>query len=160
MSISESTLEKVLTALASDAPSPGSGAAAAVALAFAAACAGKAVAISRKHLAAEKSEALDAAQQRLDQIIRASLERADADAKLFESFIHHKDRQNAEAMVRADESAQALARELDGVLNEIDGMVHPVVVADIAAARVLLAAAGDIESRIRAENQHAALAVN
>ncbi len=87
--------------------------------------------------------------------MRASLERADADAKLFESFIHHKDRQSAEALVQADELAQALARELDGVLNEIDAAVHPVVAADIAAARVLLSAASHIESRIRAENQRA-----
>ncbi len=159
MSISERTLKVVLTALASDAPSPGSGAAAAVTLAFAAACAGKAVAISRKHVAG-KSESLDAAQQRLQQIVSASLGRADADAKLFESFIHHKDRQNAEALVRADESARALARELDGVLNDIHGAVHPVVVADIAAARVLLAAAGRIEARIRAENQQAVQAAN
>lgn len=155
MSISDRTLIDVLTALASDAPSPGSGAAASVTLAFAAACAGKAVAITRKHRPEEPGY-MSEAQRRLTEIVRASLARAESDAALFESFIHHKGRETAQALVRADESAQALAQELGAVLDEIGTMVHPVVVADIAAARALLSAVSVIESRIRAENQQAA----
>jgi formiminotetrahydrofolate cyclodeaminase len=154
MSFANKTLEEVLTSLASDAVSPGSGAAAAVTLAFAAACAGKALAISRKHRPAEVY--MNAAEKRLADIVRSSLERADADASLFESFIHHKDREAAEALVRADEATQALSRELAAVLDEIGSAVHPVVAGDIAAARVLLSAASQIEARIRAENQQAA----
>jgi formiminotetrahydrofolate cyclodeaminase len=154
MSFADRTLEEVLTCLASDAVSPGSGAAAAVTLAFAAACAGKALAISRKHRPAE--DYMNTAEKRLGEIVRSSLERADADASLFESFIHHKDRKAAEALVRADEAAQALSRELAAVLDEIGAAIHPVVAADIAAARMLLSAASQIEARIRAENQQAA----
>jgi formiminotetrahydrofolate cyclodeaminase len=154
VSISDTTLKDVLTALASDAPSPGSGAAASVTLAFAAACAGKAVAITRKHRPAE-ADYLSTAERRLKEIMRASLERADSDAALFESFIHHKGREAAKALVRADESAQGLGRELGAVLDEIAPNIHPVMAADIAAARALLSAVGLIESRIRAENQQA-----
>jgi formiminotetrahydrofolate cyclodeaminase len=157
MSIADTTLKDVLTALASDAPSPGSGAAASVTLAFAAACAGKAVTITRKHRPAE-TDNMNAAELRLAEIVRSSLERADSDAALFESFIHHKDRQAAEALLRADESAQALGRELGAVLDEIAPTIHPVVAADIAAARALLSAVTLIEARIRAENQQAAQA--
>jgi hypothetical protein len=98
---------------------------------------------------------MDGAERRLTEIVRSSLERAESDAALFESFIHHKGRQAAEALVRADESTQALARDLGAVLDEIGTTVHPVVAADIAAARALLSAVSVIESRIRAENQEA-----
>ncbi len=154
MSFSDRTLEDVLARLASDAISPGSGAAAAVTLAFAAACAGKALAISRKHRPA--GESLKAAETRLADIVDSSLERADADAALFESFLHHKDRTHADALLRADDSAQALARDLGAVLDDIGGEIHPVVAGDMAAARALLSAANLIQSRIRAENQQAA----
>ena len=99
---------------------------------------------------------MNAAEKRLGEIVRSSLERADADASLFESFIHRKDRKAAEALVRADEATQALSHELAAVLDEISDAIHPVVAADIAAARVLLSAASQIEARIRAENQQAA----
>jgi formiminotetrahydrofolate cyclodeaminase len=154
MSFSDRTLDDVLTALASDAVSPGSGAAAAVTMAFAAACAGKALAISRKHRPAE--DYVNAAELRLKEIVRASLERADADATLFENFIHHKNQQTAQALLRADEAAQGLSRELSEVLDKIGPTIHPVVAGDIAAARALLSAASQVESRIRGENQKAA----
>jgi formiminotetrahydrofolate cyclodeaminase len=158
MSLADRTLADVLTALASDAISPGSGAAAAVTMAFAAACAGKALAISRKHRPA--GEDMNAAEQRLADIVRLSLERADADAKLFESFIHHKNQQTAHALLRADEAAQGLTRELNTLLDKIEPTIHPVVAGDIAAARALLHAAITVESRIRGENQKAAQVAN
>jgi formiminotetrahydrofolate cyclodeaminase len=96
--LADRTLADVLTALASDAASPGSGAAAAVALSFAAACAGKALAISRKH----RPESSQGAEQRAADLIRRSLERADADAKHFEEFIHHKSAQAANELLCAD----------------------------------------------------------
>jgi formiminotetrahydrofolate cyclodeaminase len=154
MSLKDKTLEDLLARLASDAVSPGSGAAAAVTLAFAAACAGKALAISRKHRPAE--DYVNAAEKRLADIVRASLERADADGKYFESFIHTKDRKAADALLQADEAAQSLTRELTTVLDEIAGTIHPVVAGDIAAARALLGAASVVQERIRAENQKAA----
>jgi len=150
-------LKDVLTALASDATSPGSGAAAAAALAFAAACAGKALAISRKHRAADEST--NAAEKRLGELVESALGRADIDSALFERFIHEKSAQSAADLLRADTASQALARELDRLLNEIEATIHPVVVGDIAAARVLLSAAGLIQGRIRAENQRAARAL-
>jgi hypothetical protein len=150
----ERTLGDVLAALASDAASPGSGAAAAVAMAFAAACAGKALAISRRHR--PPADHLQLAEQRLTGIVRRSLARADADAKLFEEFIHHRRTGAAAELIRADESSQALAIELSGTLDEITPAVHPVVEGDIAAARALLSAVNAIQKRITAENQREA----
>jgi Formiminotransferase-cyclodeaminase len=150
----ERTLGDVLAALASDAAAPGSGAAAAVAMAFAAACAGKALAISRKHRPPEAHMQL--AEQRLAVIARCSLARADADSELFEEFIHHRGAKTASQLVHADESTQGLATELGGVLDEIAGAVHPVVEVDLAAARTLLSAVNAIQQRIRAENQREA----
>jgi hypothetical protein len=147
-------LKDVLAALASDATSPGSGAAAAAALAFAAACAGKALAISRKHRPAD--EVTRTAEERLGQLVGLALRSADIDSALFERFLHEKSAQSAAELLRADAASQALARELDTLLNEIDGTIHPVVAGDIAAARVLLSAASLIQARIRAENQRAA----
>jgi formiminotetrahydrofolate cyclodeaminase len=149
-------LKEVLTALASDATSPGSGAAAAATLALAAACAGKALAISRKHRAADEST--NKAQRRLGELVGLALGRADVDSALFEKFIHDKSEQAASELLRADAASQALARELDTLLNEIEGTIHPGVMGDIAAARVLLSAASLIQARIRAENQRAARA--
>ena len=146
----ERTLGEVLAALASDAAAPGSGAAAAVAMAFAAACAGKALAISRKHRPPQAY--LRVAEQRLTDIARCSLARADTDSELFEEFIHHRDAKARSQLVHADESTQGLASELSRVLDEIAGAVHPAVEADLAAARALLSAVIAIEQQIRAEN--------
>lgn len=150
----ERTLDEVLTALRSDAVSPGAGAAAAVTLAFAAACTGKALAISRKHL--PTNDAANAVTARLAELMSRALGRADVDATLFASFMHHKSAPTAAELLRADAQTQALARELDSILNEIDAVIHPIVAGDIAAARILLSAAGLIQARIRAENQRAA----
>jgi Formiminotransferase-cyclodeaminase len=152
--LADRTLGDMLAALASDAPSPGSGAAAAVAMALAAACAGKALAISRKHRAPE--EYLQLAEQRLAAIASRSLARADADAELFAEFIHHRSAKTADELVHGDDSAQALAGELGGTLDEIGGAVHPVVEADLAAARALLASVEAILKRLRAENERQA----
>jgi formiminotetrahydrofolate cyclodeaminase len=149
-------LKEVLISLASDAASPGSGAAAAATLAFAAACAGKALAISRKHRAAD--EPTQAAERRLAELVGLALERADVDSALFEKFLHEKSAQAATELLRADAESQAVARELDTLLSEIEATVHPVVAGDVAAARILLSAASLIQCRIRAENQRAARA--
>lgn len=148
------TLSQILTSLASEAVSPGSGAAAAATLAFAAACAGKALAISRKHRPAD--DAAKAAEARLADLVKRALERADLDSALFAAFLHQKTAQAAAELLQADASTQALARELDTTLNEIDAAIHPIVAGDMAAARILLSAASLIQARIRAENQRAA----
>lgn len=149
--LADRPLADLLAALASDAISPGSGAAAAVVLGFAAACAGKALAISRRHRQAD--DIVLAAEQRLVVLVRRALERADADARFFEEFTHHKDSRRAKELLDSDELSQSLAQELGRVLDEIEPTIHPVVAADIAAARTLLAAASAIEDRIQAENQ-------
>ncbi len=147
-------LADALRSLASAAVSPGSGAAAAATLAFAAACAGKALAISRKHRPSDPRTG--PAEEQLAGLVRRALERADEDSALFEQFVRCKNAQTAAELLRADAASQALARELATLLNEVDGMIHPVVAGDIAAARVLLSAASLIHARIRAENQRAA----
>jgi len=148
---SSQTLGDVLTALSSDRISPGSGTAAAAAMAFAAACAAKALAVSRKHRAAD--EVALAAQTQLHQIITRSLERADVDSARFQDFLHHKDQQSARELIAADEETQALAAEISVVLDRIEPGVHPVVAGDILAARALLEAATRIQTRICEENR-------
>ena len=148
------TVLNLLTSLASDRISPGSGTAAAAAMAFAAACAGKALAVSRKHRPADVRTT--AAEGRLNDIVRRSLERADADSTCFEEFIHRKDPHTARALISADEETQALARELAVLLHEIEPVVHPIMAGDALAARALLEAANRIQLRIGAENRRAA----
>jgi formiminotetrahydrofolate cyclodeaminase len=147
-------LSELLAALASDHISPGSGAAGAAAMAFAAACAGKALAISRKHRAAD--EVALAAETQLQEIVRKSLQRADVDSARFEDFLRHKNQQTARALLEADQQTQALAAELLVVLDRIEPGVHPVVAGDILAARALLEAAARIQDRICDENRRAA----
>jgi formiminotetrahydrofolate cyclodeaminase len=150
----ERTLGELLAALASDHISPGSGTAAAAAMAFAAACAGKALAISRKHGPA--AEPALVAQGRLTEIIAKCLRRADVDSTCFEAFIQHRNQQTALALINADQDTQALAVELLNLLDQIEPAVHPVVAGDILAARVLLNAAARIQARICDENRQAA----
>lgn len=147
-------LSELLAALASDHISPGSGTAAAAAMAFAAACAGKALAISRKHRALD--EVALAAQTQLQEIVRKSLERADVDSARFEDFLRHRNQQTARALLEADQETQALAAELLVLLDRIEPGVHPVVAGDILAARALLEAAARIQDRICDENRRAA----
>jgi hypothetical protein len=123
-------------------------------MAFAAACAGKALAISRKHRAAD--EVALAAQTQLQEIVRKSLERADVDSARFADFLHHKDQKTARALIEADQETQALAAELLVLLDRIEPGVHPVVSGDILAARALLGAAARIQERICEENRRAA----
>jgi formiminotetrahydrofolate cyclodeaminase len=151
------SLSELLSALASDHISPGSGTAAAAALGFAAACAAKALAISRKHRAAD--EVALAAQTQLQEIIRNSLQRAEVDTACFENFLHHRNQQTARALLEADQQAQALAAQLRVVLDRIEPGVHPVVAGDILAARALLDAAARIQARICEENQRAAAVI-
>jgi formiminotetrahydrofolate cyclodeaminase len=148
------SLSDLLAALASDHISPGSGTAAAAAMAFAAACAAKALAVSRKHRAAD--EVALAAQTQLTQIVARSLQRAEVDSALFEAFLHHKNQQTARALLEADEQTQGIAAELLVVLDRIEPGVHPVVSGDIVAARALLEAAARIQARICEENRRAA----
>jgi S-adenosylmethionine:diacylglycerol 3-amino-3-carboxypropyl transferase len=123
-------------------------------MAFAAACAGKALAISRKHRAAD--EVALAAQTQLQEIVRKSLERADIDSARFADFLHHKNQQTARALIEADQQTQALAAQLRVLVDRIEPGVHPVVSGDILAARALLEAAARIQDRICEENRRAA----
>ena len=152
------TLHDLLANLASDHISPGSGTAAAAAMGFAAACAAKALAISRKHRAAD--EVALAAETQLHEIIRKSLQRADVDSACFEDFMRHKNHRTATALLEADQETQALGAELSVVLDQIEAGVHPVVAGDILAARALLEAAARIQARICEENRRAAAVIS
>ena len=68
-------------------------------MAFAAACAGKALAISRKHRALD--EVALAAQTQLQEILTKSLQRADVDSARFEDFLRHRNQQTARALLDA-----------------------------------------------------------
>ena len=153
-SVDSQSLSALLAALASDRISPGSGTAAAAALAFAAACAAKALAVSRKHRAAD--EAALAAQTQLEEMIGKSLQRADVDSARFENFLHHKTQDTAQALLEADAQTQALATQMQLLLDRIEPAVHPVVSGDLVAARALLEAAARIQARIAEENRRAA----
>ena len=147
-------LSELLAALASDQISPGSGTAAASAMGFAAACAAKALAISRKHRAAD--DVSIAAETQLKEIIRRSLKRAAVDSACFEDFLRRKNQKTAAALIEADQETQALAAELLLLLDRVEPLVHAVVAGDILAARVLLDAATRIQARICEENQRTA----
>jgi len=147
-------LSDLLAALASDQISPGSGTAAASAMGFAAACAAKALAISRKHRAAD--DVALAAETRLKEIIHRSLQRAAVDSACFEDFLRRKNQKTAAALIEADQETQALAAELLALLDRVEPLVHAVVAGDIFAARVLLDAATRIQARICEENQRTA----
>jgi hypothetical protein len=151
-------LSELLANLAGDHISPGSGTAAAAAMGFAAACAAKALAISRKHRAAD--EVALAAQTQLHEIIRKSLQRADADSACFENFLRHKNQQTARALLDSDQQTQALAAQLLVVLDRIAPGVHPVVSGDMLAARALLEAATRIQAHICEENRRAAALIS
>lgn len=148
------SLSELLAALAGEHISPGSGTAAAAAMAFAAACAAKALAISRKHRPPD--EVALAAEPQLQILVAKSLQRADVDSACFEAFVHHKNQQTAGALIAADQQTQAIAAELDAVLDTIEAGVHPVVSGDILAARALLDAASRIQAHICEENRRAA----
>jgi formiminotetrahydrofolate cyclodeaminase len=153
-SLAERPLGIVIAAIASAEVAPGAGSAAAVGLALAAACAGKAVAISRKHRTDEAE--LERAQEVLAQIAQRALRGADEDASRFRAFIREQDAPSAEKLLDSTRGLQQLGLELLEVLEQLTGHIHDSVCGDITAARALCGAFIEIQSENLSENQDAA----
>ncbi|MFL6548615.1 MAG: cyclodeaminase/cyclohydrolase family protein [Povalibacter sp.] len=149
--LADRSLGAVIEAIASDDVSPGAGSAAAVGLALAAACAGKAVAITRKHRSEDAR--LIRAQQELADILHRALHGADEDAAHFREFVHEKDAGSLQNLLRTGEELQQLGSALHSVLEGLEGHIDSAVEGDIKAARVLCAAFSVIQSENLAENR-------
>jgi formiminotetrahydrofolate cyclodeaminase len=128
------TLEDFATALASDAPLPGSGAAGGTALALAAACAGKAVAITRKH---QSSLVLEKLQTQLERIRDSALTLADHDALQFKCLLQSDTPAATNALLVTDYTILDTCRALDTLLQEHMHLIADNVVGDWKAARAL-----------------------
>ena len=85
-----------------------------------------------------------------------ALEGAGRDALCFEAFVQHKDEATANALLESDRFAQEVGNLLGEELGEIEGVIHPIAGGDLACARILLAAAREVQDLIAAENQRAA----
>jgi formiminotetrahydrofolate cyclodeaminase len=152
--ISRMSIADLISAVSSDSVAPGAGAAGAVALALAAACAGKAVSISLKHSPGDT--ALTQAGERLDALARRALAGADEDSSRFEEFIHEKDRETAERLIRNTERLQALADQLNEVLRGLQARIEPTMAGDLIAAQALTNAFAVIQRENLKENRRAA----
>ncbi|HVF16637.1 MAG TPA: cyclodeaminase/cyclohydrolase family protein [Steroidobacteraceae bacterium] len=156
--LAERPLGAVIEAIASDDVAPGAGSAAAVGLALAAACAGKAVAITLKHR--NEDAVLARAQKELAAIAHRALHGADEDAARFREFMHEKDASAVQDLLETSTRLQQLGLELLAVLERIADCVDAVVSSDIAAARALCTAFGEIQSENLAETHEAAERIN
>jgi formiminotetrahydrofolate cyclodeaminase len=128
------TIEDLVTALASDAMSPGAGSAGGTALALAAACAGKAVAITRKH---QSSRALEKLQKQLEHIRESALTLADRDAVQFKCLLQSDTPAAANALLMTDHTMLDTCRVLDTLLQEHSHLIADNVAGDWKAARAL-----------------------
>lgn len=144
------TLVEVLDAIGSAQPSSGAGISAAVALALATACALKAIHVTLKH---GEDAALSSRADRLQRQRERALDRARVDAELFQRYLANHEPREAALLVRAAEDFQALAREIEGELADLEDSVRSSVVADVTAARSLHAAAMHIEGLILHESR-------
>jgi formiminotetrahydrofolate cyclodeaminase len=150
--LSRMTVQEILQAAGSTAPSPGAGSVMALAGAWGAALALKAIRITEKHN--KGSEATRAAEPELERLAQLLLEDAQDDATGFEAYVQalrrpksDPDRQAAVGQASAA-TAQTAVRTLEhtraaiGVCASVKGGVAPVVAADLDAALALLRAAG------------------
>ena len=121
--------------LASDAILPGAGAAGGVALALAAGCAGKAVAVSRKH---DSNPALAGLQIQFARIAQQALALGRQDAIQFKEQLKSDDPQAAVALLRTDYTLLDVCRELDKLLQDNRALIADNMAGDWKAARALL----------------------
>jgi hypothetical protein len=124
-----------IDSLASDAILPGAGAAGGVALALAAACAGKAVAISRKH---DSSPALAGLQVQLARMAEQALTLGQQDAIQFKQQLKSDDPDAANALLRTDRTILDACRTLDRLLQDNSDAIADNMSGDWKAARALL----------------------
>jgi hypothetical protein len=124
-----------LDSLASDAILPGAGAAGGVALALAAACAGKAVAVTRKH---DSSPALAGLQVQLARMAEQALTLGQQDALQFKQQLKSDDPQDTNALLRTDHTILDVCRTLDRLLQDNSDLIADNMSGDWKAARALL----------------------
>lgn len=134
---------RFLELLASDAALPGAGAAGGVALALAAACAGKAIAVSRRH---DSSPALAGLQVELRRIVELALDLGQQDAICFKQQLKAEDPDAARALLRTDYTMLDVCRGLERLLEDNRDLVRDNMAGDWKAARALLHACRAIHS--------------
>jgi hypothetical protein len=132
-----------LDALASDAILPGAGAAGGIALALAAACAGKAVAITRRH---DGHLRLIGLQSDLRQLSGRALTLGQQDALQFKQQIKSDDPNAAQALLRTDHTLLDACRSLERLLDDNRDLIADNMAGDWKAARALLHACRVIHS--------------
>jgi formiminotetrahydrofolate cyclodeaminase len=128
------TLEAFMAELASEAISPGAGAAGGITLALAAACAGKAVAITRRH---QSDSRLDKLQMQLERITESALSLAELDAQQFRRQLQSDRPAAIHALLHTDYTILDTCRALDALLEEHACLIPDNMVGDWKAARVL-----------------------
>jgi formiminotetrahydrofolate cyclodeaminase len=150
----EQSVTEMVASIAGGSAAPGSRSAAALVLALAGASAHKSLAITRKHRPLSADQEL--ATVHLTEILDRSLQAAERDAERFRVFLHDRDAATAHALMESDRAVLELAAELSGVLAEIEPGIHPIARSDLAAARILLTAAGELQALAAADNRQEA----
>ena len=129
------SIGEFLDALASDAVLPGAGAAGGVALAMAAACAGKAVAITRRH---DANAALAELQTELARMTGEALELGQRDALQFKRQLKSDDPAATTALLRTDYTILDACHALERLLQDNRDLIADNMAGDWRAARALL----------------------
>lgn len=129
------TIGDFLDALASDAILPGAGAAGGVSLALAAACAGKAIAITRRH---DGNPRLVGLQSELAQLAGRALTLGQQDALQFKQQLKSDDPEAAQALLRTDHTLIDACRSLERLLDDNRDLIADNMSGDWKAARALL----------------------
>lgn len=137
------TIGDFLDALASDAILPGAGAAGGVALALAAACAGKAIAITRRH---DGNPRLVGLQSELVQLAGRALTLGQQDALQFKQQLKTDEPEAAQALLRTDHTLIDACRSLERLLDDNRDLIADNMAGDWKAARALLHACRVIHS--------------
>lgn len=137
------TIGDFLDALASDAILPGAGAAGGVALALAAACAGKAIAITRRH---DGNPRLVGLQSELMQLAGRALTLGQQDALQFKQQLKSDEPEAAQALLRTDHTLIDACRSLERLLDDNRDLIADNMAGDWKAARALLHACRVIHS--------------
>ncbi|MES2626186.1 MAG: hypothetical protein V4628_12960, partial [Pseudomonadota bacterium] len=120
---------------ASDAIIPGAGSASGITLALAAACAGKAVAISRRHDA--DNAVLADLQAQLADLVKSALALAQADALQFKRHLTNESPATGDALLRTDQRILDVCRKLDTLLDDNIHLIAENMAGDWQAAREL-----------------------
>lgn len=124
-----------LEALASDAVLPGAGAAGGIALALAAGCAGKAVAITRRH---DANPQLVELQEQLARMTDEALALGHQDALQFKRQLKSDDPGAATALLRTDYTILDACQALERLLQDHRDAIADNMAGDWKAARALL----------------------